>query len=76
MPKTFTLNEIVRHLGGELLGDPSVEIRQVAPLQTAIAGEISFLAQQRYIEQLQSTHASAVILGKGAQDATTLPRIV
>jgi len=74
--KTFTLIEIVQQLGGELLGGPGVRIRQVAPLQTAVVGEISFLAQQRYIHQLQSTQASAVILGKEVQDVTTMPRIV
>ena len=74
--KTFTLVEIVQQLGGELLGDTGVRIRQVAPIQTAVAGDISFLAQQRYIDQLQSTQASAVILGQAAQHSTALPRIV
>lgn len=73
---TLTLAAIVDQLGGELIGDASVIIRQVAPLQTAVAGEISFLAQSRYIDQLKTTQASAVILGKAAQEATLLPRIV
>jgi UDP-3-O-[3-hydroxymyristoyl] glucosamine N-acyltransferase len=74
--KAFTLRQIVDRLGGELVGDPGVRISQVAALESAQSGQISFLAQARNAAQLKTTRASAVILGADAQNATPLPRIV
>ena len=71
-----TLAELVARFGGELLGDGSVTIRQVAPLGQAQAGEIGFVSQARYLAQLADTHAAAVILPADAGDATALPRIL
>ncbi|MHB0974125.1 MAG: UDP-3-O-(3-hydroxymyristoyl)glucosamine N-acyltransferase [Thiobacillus sp.] len=71
-----TLAELVARFGGELLGDASVMIRQVAPLDRAQAGEIGFVSQNKYLAQLADTRAAAVILPADARDATTLPRIL
>lgn len=46
----------------ELEGDDSIEITQVAGLDTAVKGEISFLTDKKYISYLTQTGASAVIL--------------
>lgn len=63
MPTTApSLGEIVARLGGELQGDASVRVHQVASLQAATAAHISFLANPRYRQQLAQTHAAAVIL--------------
>ena len=74
--KALTLGQIVKQLGGELIGNPRTGIHQVAALETAGKGEITFLAQARNAVQLAGTRASAVILGNDAREATTLPRIV
>ena len=74
--KSYTLGQIVSHIGGELAGDAKIRIHQVAALESAAAGEISFLAQARYVEQLKTTAASAVIVGAALRDATSLPRII
>jgi len=71
-----TLTELVARFGGELLGDGSITIRQVAPLDQAQADEIGFVSQARYLAQLAGTHAAAVILPLEARDATALPRIL
>ena len=72
----FRLAEIVGRLGGELVGDPTVEVRGVATLQSARAGDLSFLVQPKYRPELAATRASAVILPQAERDATGLPRIV
>ncbi len=72
----YRLVEIVARLGGELVGDGQVAIRQVAPLERAGADEIVFISQAKYLKQLQGSHAGAVILAPDARDATTLPRIL
>jgi UDP-3-O-[3-hydroxymyristoyl] glucosamine N-acyltransferase len=70
------LDEIVARLGGELRGDGSVLVRQVASLAGAGEGEIAFLANPKYRKQLADTKASAVIIPPQAADDTLLPRIV
>ncbi len=58
----FRLAELAERLGGELIGDPDLQIRGVAGIKEAQAGEITFLGNPRYGEWLAKTHASAVIL--------------
>lgn len=70
------LEEIVARLGGELRGDGSVLIRQVAPLASAGEADISFLANPKYRQQLAGTRASAVILPPQAAEDSSLPRII
>ena len=72
----YALAELAARFGGEMLGDGTVAIRQVAPLARAEAGEIGFVSQAKYFSQLASTRASAVILPLDAHDATPLPRIL
>jgi UDP-3-O-[3-hydroxymyristoyl] glucosamine N-acyltransferase len=72
----YRLVEIVARLGGELVGNGDVAIRQVAPLERARADEIGFISQAKYLKQLEGTRAGAVILAPDARDATSLPRIL
>lgn len=72
----YLLGEIVERFGGELIGDADVLIKQVAPLSTAQAEHISFLANSKYRRQLQTCAAGAVILKVTERDATNLPRIL
>lgn len=57
-----TLDEIVAHLGGQVVGDGTTRISGVNTLEAAGAGELSFLANPKYRAQLSTTHAGAVIL--------------
>lgn len=74
--KSYKLGDIVKQFGGELIGAPDIRISQVATLKSARSGDLAFLAQSRYLQELSSTRAEAVILGPDARDATRLPRIV
>ena len=56
------LDELAGVIGAELRGDGACEIVNVATLADAGPGELSFLSNRRYREQLASTRASAVIL--------------
>ncbi|NLR74668.1 UDP-3-O-(3-hydroxymyristoyl)glucosamine N-acyltransferase [Leeia aquatica] len=55
------LSQLVSLLGGCLQGE-DVDVIQVAPLELAGAGQISFLANRKYARQLATTQATAVIL--------------
>jgi UDP-3-O-[3-hydroxymyristoyl] glucosamine N-acyltransferase len=74
--RAYRLGEIVERFGGKLIGDPDLEIRRIATLESAGPGDLSFLSHPRYRRQLRSTRASAVILKQADRDATSLPRIL
>jgi UDP-3-O-[3-hydroxymyristoyl] glucosamine N-acyltransferase len=76
MTVSLRLSELVAQLGGELLGDGSIEIEQIATLDRARANQISFLNNSKYCSQLAMTQAAAVILGTADENATDLPRII
>jgi len=76
MAAALTLAQIASRLGGRIVGDPEILIRQVASLQGAEPGEISFLARPGFKAELQLTRASAVVLPAEAEPLTSLPRIV
>jgi UDP-3-O-[3-hydroxymyristoyl] glucosamine N-acyltransferase len=73
---SFALADIAAQLGGDVLGDGQTRISQVATLASAGEGDIAFLANRKYRNQLQSTGASAVILGPDFADGFAGPRIV
>lgn len=70
------LDEIVSRLGGELAGDGSVVVSQVGSLASAGAGQIAFIVNAKYRQQLRETRASALIVPPQFADETALPRII
>ena len=56
------LDELARHLGGELRGDGSVEVFKVRPLSSSDPGSVTFLAHARYKAGLATCRGSAVIV--------------
>lgn len=61
------LASIVRRLGGQLHGDPQTVITGLAPLESAVAGDLSFLSNPRYQQQLASSKAGCVIVAPALQ---------
>jgi UDP-3-O-[3-hydroxymyristoyl] glucosamine N-acyltransferase len=76
MAGPFTLAQIASRLGGRIVGDPDVLIRQVGSLEQAGPGQIGFLSNPKYRSRLAATRASAVVLGAEAETYTALARIV
>lgn len=70
------LADFVAALGGELIGPGETPIARAAPLESAGPDALSFLANRKYRDLLGVSHAAAVIVGPGDEDATTRPRIV
>lgn len=58
----FTLEELAKRFGAELVGDKNCRIERVSTLENAGSGAISFLANAKYRRHLHSTCASAVIV--------------
>ncbi|HRK29768.1 MAG TPA: UDP-3-O-(3-hydroxymyristoyl)glucosamine N-acyltransferase [Tepidisphaeraceae bacterium] len=61
------LSELAERIDAELIGDGAIEIASVGPLDNSRAGQVSFLANAKYIKQLETTGASAVIVGKSVR---------
>jgi UDP-3-O-[3-hydroxymyristoyl] glucosamine N-acyltransferase len=55
------LDELAGQIDCVLVGDGSIQITDVAPLEEASAGSVTFLANVRNHKQLETTGASAVI---------------
>jgi len=70
------LGELVDRLGGELNGSPDLEIQRVAPLETAGPGDISFLANPRYVAKLKQSRASAIILAPEMAHSCPIPSVL
>jgi UDP-3-O-[3-hydroxymyristoyl] glucosamine N-acyltransferase len=65
----MTLRELAEQLGCRLEGGGDVEIRRVAGIEQAAAGDVTFLSNSKYRGLLATTKAPAVILGlEAAQD--------
>lgn len=60
----FTLGEIVARCGGELEGDGSTWIAQVAPAETAGAEQICYVVNPRLLASLSDCRAGALIIGR------------
>ena len=69
------LKELAEQVGGLVVGDDSLEITRVAPIDTAVAGEITFVANPKYLPKLAQTRASAAIVAPGV-DAGGLSLLV
>ena len=72
---TFTLQELASLSGGELTGDPSLQITGAASLVEAAPGEISFFANRKYVGLLRKTRASAVFIPADFAEAITPAQI-
>lgn len=59
---SYTLHELAETIGGKVDGDGSIVIHSAAPIETAANGEITFIANEKYLKHLQATKASAIIL--------------
>lgn len=58
----MTLGEIAAFLGGAVVGAEDVLISDIRSIEEAGDGDITFVANKKYLKQLQGTRASAVIV--------------
>ena len=71
----FTVAELADALGATVEGDGDRVITGVAGLREAAAGDISFLAQAKYLRYLETTRASAVVMAPGSEGSFNGPVI-
>ncbi len=64
-----TLKEIADFIGGEIIGDAQVVITGISGIEEARPGDITFLANPKYLAFLEKTNASAIITSKDIKAA-------
>src|SRR4051812_36256948 len=60
--RVLLLGQIAERIGGRLDGDPELHIHGVNGIREARAGELTFLANDRYSDWINKTQATAVIV--------------
>ena len=60
-----TLARLAELVQGQVEGDPATEIERVAPIDTAGEGDITFVANKKYLSRLKDCRATAVIVFPG-----------
>jgi UDP-3-O-[3-hydroxymyristoyl] glucosamine N-acyltransferase len=60
----FTLDELVSRFGGTVIGNPDCQVTGLAPLDQAAAQQLSFLANPKYLSQVETTGAAAVLIAQ------------
>ncbi len=68
------LNEIAKHLNGEVYGPDDLEIEAPAKIDSAQKGEITFLANPKYKHFVKTTQASAIVVDNNAGEIS-IPHI-
>jgi UDP-3-O-[3-hydroxymyristoyl] glucosamine N-acyltransferase len=67
-----TLQEIADHVGGTIIGDGSVIIESASTLDSAGAGQITFLSNPKYAPRVTETQAAAVMVAEKVETNAAL----
>jgi UDP-3-O-[3-hydroxymyristoyl] glucosamine N-acyltransferase len=59
--KVFTVAELAEISGGRIVGDGALHIRSVADLETAGAGDISYVDDERFFDKARASQATCLI---------------
>src|SRR4051794_25835610 len=59
---TFTAGQIAEKLGGEVVGDRSIQLTGLAPADRARAGELTFAENETYFAAAEKSQAAAILV--------------
>lgn len=65
----FTIKDLADHAGCKIIGDEAKEVSDIATLDAASDGQISFLSNPKYVFAFKDSKASAVILEERFADS-------
>lgn len=66
----FTAEQIAAFVGGEIIGDASVQVYDVSPIEQGKPGTLSYVTDQRFLPALGTTEASVVLLTRALYDTS------
>lgn len=61
----LTLEQIAQRFGGEVVGESALTVAGLAPLDQAQPHQLAFLANPKYLSQVDTTKAGAVLIAPG-----------
>ncbi|MFH1857962.1 MAG: LpxD N-terminal domain-containing protein, partial [Candidatus Omnitrophota bacterium] len=64
-----TLREVAEIVGGEVVGDETVVVTGVCGIREARRGDLTFVANEKYLPLIRETQASAVITSRHIKQA-------
>ena len=64
-----TLREVAEIVGGEVVGDETVIVTGVCGIREAKEGDLTFVANEKYISLMRETRASAIITSREVKQA-------
>lgn len=67
----ITLDELVKRFGGEVTGNGAHRVGSLAPLDKADSTQLAFLANQKYLPQVETTQAGAVLISHADLEKVT-----
>jgi UDP-3-O-[3-hydroxymyristoyl] glucosamine N-acyltransferase len=65
----FTLKELAGRVGGTVVGDGSLAVEGIAPLEVAGPTQLSFFSNKKYRKAFEATGAGAVLVEPGTEAA-------
>src|SRR5258708_39528562 len=69
----ITLGELTQRFGGDVAGDAAHRVSGLAPLDRAGPAQLAFLANQKYLSQVESTQAGAVLISPADLEKVATP---
>ncbi len=69
---TFTAQQIAAATGGKVYGDSNASVSDVAPIEQAREGQLSFVCDEKYMPLLASANASVVLVNTALLDGLDL----
>ncbi|CAN7284346.1 UDP-3-O-(3-hydroxymyristoyl)glucosamine N-acyltransferase [Caballeronia sp. dw_19] len=67
----ITLGELTQRFGGDIAGDAAHRVNGLAPLDQAGPTQLAFLANLKYLSQVESTQAGAVLISPADLEKVT-----
>ncbi len=58
----FTAQQIAAFVGGKLIGNPDVQVQDVAPVESAQPHQLSYITEEKYLHFLATTKAGIVLI--------------
>lgn len=76
MSVTYTLQQLAQHINGTVYGDKECQIDNIASLNKAGNGNLTFCSDINYESELQASRASAVLIKSYRQDLPITNQII
>lgn len=76
MPQRYLLSELALLLGADVIGDEAVEISGIGDAALAKQGQITFIANKKYLSALAESQASAVLLNAPLPNCTVTNQLI